>query len=454
MEETEPLVEVAEEEVRLDFELGCKCKTTINLRSLSRAAPVAFKVQTSSPDKFLVKPPSGLIQPLSHLSFQIVLKPQSHLPSTFPRSTTDRFLIKTALFSPESRKESVVDWFSVRKPRTFDVKLRVVYVGTLLLKHCTSNGDVHAVWQILKRQQSQREHHDARSLLEAASSCWNPKGWTAVHFAAVWNQADVLSKLLNGAVNDVDVDARDSEGRTALHIASSRGHVESVRLLLQAGARKDAQSNDGRTSLFRAAANGDTAMVELLLEEGADAQICTVHGHSPADVAREKGHKFVVEMLESGDRILASARKGDVKDLQSCLEKRKTGSTKGLNRKDQYGWSPLHCAAIKGHVKAIALLLEYGMEVDCKDNEGHTPLHCAVEGGSSEAVELLVGKGADVNAITKRGASPLYIAAVMGYSSISKFLLSRGADSSCLASSTSLSSSSAASTPSSSSSSS
>ncbi|XP_031486834.1 protein VAPYRIN-like [Nymphaea colorata] len=114
-----------------------------------------------------------------------------------------------------------------------------------------------------------------------------------------------------------------------------------------------------------------------------------------------------------------------------------------------------HCTVLPSKVmstvKAIALLLEYGMEVNYKDNEGHTLLHCAVEGGSSEVVELLVSNGADVDAITKRGASPLYIAVVMGYFSISKFQLSNGADSSCLASSTSLLSSYAASIPSSSS---
>uniref|UniRef100_A0A5K1DC36 Uncharacterized protein n=1 Tax=Nymphaea colorata TaxID=210225 RepID=A0A5K1DC36_9MAGN len=47
MEEIEPLVEAAEEEAIVDFELGSKCKSTIKLRSLRRTTPVAFKVQTS-----------------------------------------------------------------------------------------------------------------------------------------------------------------------------------------------------------------------------------------------------------------------------------------------------------------------------------------------------------------------------------------------------------------------
>lgn len=40
-------------------------------------SPIAFKVQTSSPHKFLVKPPNSLILPLCHATFHVILKPQA-----------------------------------------------------------------------------------------------------------------------------------------------------------------------------------------------------------------------------------------------------------------------------------------------------------------------------------------------------------------------------------------
>ncbi|KAH7842778.1 hypothetical protein Vadar_009142 [Vaccinium darrowii] len=105
----ERLVEASEQEVKIDFVLGRKCRANVRLKSLSATTPVAFKVQTSSPNKFLVNPPSGLIQPLSYATFQVVLKPQSQLPAIFPRSASDPFLVKTALATAEKTKKSQSD---------------------------------------------------------------------------------------------------------------------------------------------------------------------------------------------------------------------------------------------------------------------------------------------------------------------------------------------------------
>ncbi|KAK9283565.1 hypothetical protein L1049_011813 [Liquidambar formosana] len=101
-------------------------------------------------------------------------------------------------------------------------------------------------------------------------------------------------------------------------------------------------------------------MVELLVEMGADPTIYTAdRGCSAVDVARDKGHKEVVEILERGDAVLTAARRGEIKHLESLLQK---GAT--MNYRDQYGLTALHIAAIKGHQDAVAILLEYGMGVE------------------------------------------------------------------------------------------
>lgn len=53
-----------------------------------------------------------------------------------------------------------------------------------------------------------------------------------------------------------DRNARDCEGWTPLHCASSKGHLDCAKELLRNGAQTDAQTKDGKTPLFLAAAAG------------------------------------------------------------------------------------------------------------------------------------------------------------------------------------------------------
>lgn len=336
----EKLVEVSEQEVQIDFKLGSKCRAKIHLKSLSKCNPIAFKVQTSAPHKFLVSPPNGLIPPSSSTSFQVILKPQSRLPTSFPRSPSERFLIKTALAPDleEGHAYSVSSWFSSTSRVTVDIKLKVFYVGTFLLLQALANDDIESIKQITKRKRPELTTlslHENLAFLEAASSSSNPnilrhliesglkvddtkvnpssvkavpaqsesvpkcdssmmvsKGWSQLHLAAATGEHETLERLVFGETKGGTVDCRDKQGRTPLHLAASKGHTMCARLLVEAGADKDTKGSDGRTALFRAAANGEAEMVALLVEKGADPNITAgdIHGLSPLDVARQKGH--------------------------------------------------------------------------------------------------------------------------------------------------------------------
>lgn len=461
--EEHKLVQVSDHEVRIDFELGSKCRANVRLRSLCSTTPTAFKIQTSSPHKFLVNPPTGLIPPLSHATIQIILKPQSHLPTNFPRSPSDRFLVRTALTpelthiaSESTQSELVNSWFNSlpNSSNTQDFKLKVAFVGPFLLRHAVKTGDYDAVKNIIKRQRSilaELPTREAESLLKVATeldnseemvellteselkinpsaklgrlteSRWAAKGWTELHVAAAFDRTEEISSFIIKKEGG-PLDCRDKEGRTPLHLAANKGYDECVRLLLRAGANVDARTNDGRTALYRAAANGDRRIVELLIEMGADPTIASAdRGRSALDIARDKGHKQVVEVVERGEAVLNASRTGSLKRLESLLE-----SDAKVNYCDQYGLTPLHVAAIKGHRDVVMLLAEYGSDLEFQDAEGHTPLHLAVESGSIEMVEVLINRGAHVNAMTKNGATPLYISTLTGCDDISKLLLSRG----------------------------
>ena len=64
--------------------------------------------------------------------------------------------------------------------------------------------------------------------------------------------------------------AINSNGRTPLNVASSNGHVEVVKMLLEKGADVRVANNNGWTPLNSALRNGYVKVARLLLEQGAD----------------------------------------------------------------------------------------------------------------------------------------------------------------------------------------
>lgn len=380
----EHLLEVEDDEVLIDFKPNAKCRADLRLRSLHPSLPVAFKVQTSSPLKFLVSPPRGAVPPLSSASLRVVLRPQPHAPPSFPRSRADRFLVLSSLSAARldsvgSSNDGGGGGGGVRA-----VRLRVFFGGPYLLRLAADAGDAAAVRLILRRQPHLLpflEHQQAAAAPDAGEQQWAP-----LHAAAARGDCGELRRLGPEALA-----ARDREGRTVLHAVAAAGEAEAVAVLVDMGA--------------------DTSAVDA-------------RGRTPLDVARDKGYQEVVDVLERWELVMTAARRGDLGSLESLLSKRA-----GVRGRDQYGLTALHLAAIKGHGDAIALLAGPGcMDVECEDVEGHRPLHLAVEGGHAEAVELLLDMGADANARTRRGATPLQMAEAMGYEAIAQLLCARGAE--------------------------
>lgn len=378
----EHLLEVEDEEVVIDFKPNAKCRADLRLRSLHPSLPVAFKVQTSSPLKFLVSPPRGAVPPLSSASLRVVLRPQPHAPPSFPRSRADRFLVLSSLSA--ARLDSVGSSNDGGGGGVRAVRLRVFFGGPYLLRLAADAGDAAAVRLILRRQPHLLpflEHQQAAAAPDAGEQQWAP-----LHAAAARGDCGELRRLGPEALA-----ARDREGRTVLHAVAAAGEAEAVAVLVDMGA--------------------DTSAVDA-------------RGRTPLDVARDKGYQEVVDVLERWELVMTAARRGDLGSLESLLSKRA-----GVRGRDQYGLTALHLAAIKGHGDAIALLAGPGcMDVECEDVEGHRPLHLAVEGGHAEAVELLLDMGADANARTRRGATPLQMAEAMGYEAIAQLLCARGAE--------------------------
>ncbi|TET06575.1 hypothetical protein E3J79_01365, partial [Candidatus Dependentiae bacterium] len=101
-----------------------------------------------------------------------------------------------------------------------------------------------------------------------------------------------------------------------------------------------------------------------------------------------------------------------------------------VNVADDYGYTPLHLAVIKGHEPIIELLLEKGANVNVVNQFCYTPLHLAVIKGNHTIVTLLFvkGKGAKVNVVDWFSDTPLHCATKKNHKVITAFLLDVGAN--------------------------
>jgi Ankyrin repeats (3 copies)/Ankyrin repeats (many copies) len=98
----------------------------------------------------------------------------------------------------------------------------------------------------------------------------NVAGWCALHQAAAWGHADVMVAMLASLPDDADVDVRNQQDKSALHLASFCGRGDVVRALLDAGANASAIDASKNYVLHYAAQSNCLRSVKVLIDAGAD----------------------------------------------------------------------------------------------------------------------------------------------------------------------------------------
>ena len=96
-----------------------------------------------------------------------------------------------------------------------------------------------------------------------------------------------------------NIEARDSDGMTALMCAARYGHADFCRFLLEKDAKINLKDGRGMTAIMYAAANGYTAICTLLLSNGADAKLTNYDNMAAAGMAKMNHHSGTVALLSS-----------------------------------------------------------------------------------------------------------------------------------------------------------
>jgi len=156
--------------------------------------------------------------------------------------------------------------------------------------------------------------------------------------ACISGNLEDFNKAINNGAN-INVKSKTFFGYTPVHNASTFGHSEIVKLLIEKGSNINAKDKIGDTSLHMAINIKNLVIVKLLIQAGAD-----------------------------------------------------------INAKTDLEITPLHLAVQKKEgLEYVKLLLEADAEIDAKDSDGDTPICAAIENNNFESAKLLKEAGADLD---------------------------------------------------------
>ena len=248
-------------------------------------------------------------------------------------------------------------------------------------------------------------------------SARNKDGQTALHLAAKYREAEIARLLI---AHQAILDVKDKDGRTALQRAAEFGSKPVLLALVESGSDLDLVDDEKRTVLHWAASWSWEEVVAMLLQRmESDVRAKNSYGETALHVAAQCGNRNIVRLLmargfdladkdKQGNNALHWAAKGQNPEIVLDLLE----SNPNLVNDRCIAWqSPLHLATTWGNAGVVQALLWGGAQVQATDDFGMTPLHCAAKQGDTQIAKMILQDGrVDVNVEDHRGRTPLYIA--------------------------------------------
>ncbi|XP_029000479.1 uveal autoantigen with coiled-coil domains and ankyrin repeats protein isoform X2 [Betta splendens] len=189
------------------------------------------------------------------------------------------------------------------------------------------------------------------------------EGRSAFHLAATRGHLDCLGLILG---HSVDVTAADATGKNVLHLASRNGHSQCVQKLLQHNCPVGNVDLQGRTALHDAVMAGCSSSVKLLCDSGASVNAADFDGRTPLMLATQMCHPHICQLLlERGadisirDKLNKSALilgcEFSCKDAVEVLLK----SSADVKVVDSLGHDAFHYARLSKNQELVAMVKSY-----------------------------------------------------------------------------------------------
>jgi ankyrin repeat protein/energy-coupling factor transporter ATP-binding protein EcfA2 len=229
-----------------------------------------------------------------------------------------------------------------------------------------------------------------------------PDGSTALHVVSDQGLDEFILMFID--LDNTMINKKNSSGKTALHLASSKGYTKVANMLITYKADTAPLDNDNLTPLREACKNGHVDTVELLLNR--------THKQKRTWVSKNKVH-ILHTVCENGHTNM-------IKKILKC--------DVDVNIKTEEGCTPLYLACNAGHYDTVLMLLEERKaKINLADKKGKTPLFIVCEKNRETIVHLLLAKGAYVDQTDQHGSTALHISCSLGFENISENLLQKGA---------------------------
>ncbi len=217
-------------------------------------------------------------------------------------------------------------------------------------------------------------------------------GRLPLHYAAQFGFVVVCQILMSkmqewgqfNVENGIDAaEWQDKDGNAPVHLSVLSGHVLTTKALLQGEDWKGVSDHKAelRRSISKSSAvlaiatkANSKPIVEMLVEAGVDINWQDKGGETALHIAARFGHDECAKVILKG----TSEQKADLELAENS-----------------FAWTPLHIAAVDGHLPVAQLLVDAGADVDKVDSSGWTAKeHAALRGHIPIAV-LLAAHGRD-----------------------------------------------------------
>ncbi|XP_053472994.1 85/88 kDa calcium-independent phospholipase A2 isoform X2 [Ictalurus furcatus] len=259
----------------------------------------------------------------------------------------------------------------------------------------------------------------------------NHPDWSSAHIAVDTGLRDCLKH--NHVLSQMNV--RDAQGQTPLHLACERGETGCVRELLEeCQARTDIRDKNGDTPMHCAAKQDSAVIVEVLCSQMcAGVNELNHAGETPLHIACRLGKTEAARALMGGgarcDTVggvgypIHTAMKYSAR---GCAEAILAADFNQLQAEDPvYGGTPLHWAKT---AEMSRLLLDHGCSTNYLSKTGESALHILTKRGRYEAAMTLLIHGADPNIKGQDGNTALHLAMKLDHMDLIKALIVFGAD--------------------------
>ncbi|KAF7217832.1 85/88 kDa calcium-independent phospholipase A2 isoform X1 [Nothobranchius furzeri] len=253
------------------------------------------------------------------------------------------------------------------------------------------------------------------NLVQSQINCQDATGQTPLHLACEKSDLASLKALLEESQARTDI--KDHNGDTPMHCASKQDSPVFIQALCsQLCSGVNTLNNGGETPLHVACRQGRVESIKALLEGGAK---CDVDGNAgyPIHTAVKYSQKGCVEeilradpsQLQAEDSMHGGTPLHWSKTAEMCRLLLNHGSD--VNYLSRTGESALHILTERGRFEAAMVLLTHGAHANLKGRDGNTALHLAMKADNIEMIKALIVFGADVEIHNDLGETPGLIAA-------------------------------------------